>query len=31
MAHDPRDPEVAAHYAAKAQAYEMFMRELVEA
>ena len=30
MAHVPRDPESAADYAAKAQAYETFMRELVD-
>ena len=30
MAHVPREPEVAADYAAKAQAYETFMRELLE-
>ena len=30
MAHVPRDPEVAADYAAKAQAYEMFMQELLD-
>lgn len=29
MAHVPREPEVAADYAAKAQAYEMFMQELL--
>jgi len=29
MAHVPRDPEVAADYAAKAQAYETFMQELL--
>jgi hypothetical protein len=28
MAHVPRDPEVAADYAAKAQAYETFMQKL---
>lgn len=28
MAHVPREPEVAADYAAKAQAYETFMQEL---
>ena len=31
MAHVPRDPESAADYAAKAQAYETFMQELLEA
>jgi hypothetical protein len=31
MAHVPRDPEVAADYAAKAQAYETFMQDLVHA
>ena len=31
MAHVPRDPEVAAGYAAKAQAYETFMQELLDA
>ena len=30
MAHVPRDPEVAADYAAKAQAYEIFMQELLD-
>jgi len=29
MAHVPRDPEVAADYAAKAQGYEMFLQELL--
>lgn len=29
MAHVPREPEVAADYAAKAQAYELFMPELL--
>jgi len=29
MAHVPREPEVAADYAAKAQAYEMFMQGLL--
>jgi hypothetical protein len=31
MAHVPRDPEVAADYAAKAQGYETFMQEVLEA
>jgi hypothetical protein len=31
MAHVPRDPEVAADYAAKAQAYETFVAELLGA
>lgn len=30
MAHVPRDPETAADYAAKAQAFETFMQELME-
>ena len=30
MAHVPRDPEVAADYAAKSQAYETFMQELLD-
>ena len=30
MAHVPRDPEVAADYAAKAEAYETFMQELLD-
>lgn len=30
MAHVPRDPEVAADYAAKAQAYETFMQDLLD-
>ncbi len=30
MAHVPREPEVAADYAAKAQAYETFMQELFD-
>lgn len=29
MAHVPREPDVAADYAAKAQAYEMFVQELL--
>lgn len=29
MAHVPRDPEVAADYGAKAEAYETFMQELM--
>ena len=31
MARVPRAPEVAADYAVKAQAYESFLRELLEA
>jgi hypothetical protein len=31
MAHVPRDPESAADYAAKAQAFEAFMQELLDA
>jgi hypothetical protein len=30
MAHVPREPEVAADYAAKAQAYETFVQELFD-
>jgi len=30
MAHVPREPEVAADYAAKAQAYETFVGELLD-